>query len=83
MKKIAEPRIPRAPGAIPVISHARQFLGHPLGFVSSLPDHGDVVEVRFGPRRVSFVCDPELIQTVMLDDATFDRGGELFDRSVR
>ncbi|WP_238846767.1 cytochrome P450 [Nocardia arthritidis] len=76
----ARATIPQAPGALPIIGHARQFLSAPLRFVSELPRYGDVVRMRLGPSRVDFVCDPALTNTVLRDDATFDRGGVLFDR---
>ncbi|NQE93643.1 cytochrome P450 [Nocardia terpenica] len=80
MDTAGQDSIPRVPGAIPGLGHARRMLGDPSRFLSDLPAHGDVVEVRFGPAPVDFVCDPELVRTILLDDATFGRGGVLFDR---
>lgn len=72
--------LPMAPGALPALGHAFQLARDPLGFVSSLPAHGNLVRVRLGPERVVFVSDPDLTRTVLLDDRTFDKGGPLFDR---
>jgi pentalenene oxygenase len=53
----------------------------PLGFLRSLPAHGDMIRVRLGPLRAVMVCDPDLIAQVLLDDRTYDKGGVLFDRA--
>ncbi|GLF96807.1 cytochrome P450 [Streptomyces yaizuensis] len=69
-----------APGALPLLGHALRLLRDPLPFVSCLASHGDLVEIRLGPQRVYMVCHPELLQRVLTDDRTFDKGGPLFDR---
>ncbi|TQK50161.1 pentalenene oxygenase [Streptomyces sp. SLBN-118] len=68
-----------APGKIPVLGHAIALLRQPLEFLTSLPAHGDLVEVRLGPRRAFMVCRPELAQQVLLNPRTFDKGGPLFE----
>ncbi|CAM5520933.1 cytochrome P450 [Streptomyces aurantiogriseus] len=68
-----------APGRLPVLGHAVPLLRRPLRFLTSLPSHGDLVEVRLGPLRAYLVCRPELVQQVLLDPRTFDKGGPLFD----
>ncbi|MFJ6805714.1 cytochrome P450 [Streptomyces anulatus] len=68
------------PGAWPLLGHAVVLLRDPLGFLRSLPEHGDLVAVRLGRVRAVFVCSPELVQQVLRDDRTFDKGGPLFDR---
>ncbi|MGX1853051.1 cytochrome P450 [Streptomyces sp. NPDC055299] len=72
--------IPCVPGALPVVGHALALARRPLEFLSSLPAHGDLVEVKAGPLRVIVICDPALTRQVLLDDRTFDKGGPLFDR---
>ncbi|XXX81532.1 cytochrome P450 [Sorangium sp. So ce134] len=52
-----------------------------LGFLMSLPEHGDLVRVRLGPFPATLVCDPGLTRHVLRDDRTFDKGGPLFDRA--
>ncbi|EDY49640.1 pentalenene C13 hydroxylase [Streptomyces clavuligerus] len=79
---MAEPAFTRAaaPGALPVLGHALHVLRDPLTFVSFLPSHGDLVEIRLGPQRMHMVCHPDLLQQVLTDDRTFDKGGPLFER---
>jgi len=69
-----------APGALPLLGHLVPLLRDPLGFLASLPEHGDLVRVRFGPFPAIMVCDPGLTRHVLLEDQTFDKGGPLFDR---
>jgi cytochrome P450 len=70
----------RAPGALPLLGHTVPLLRDPLGFLSSLPAHGDLVHVHLGPVRTLAVCDPELTRQVLLDDRTFDKGGIFYDK---
>ncbi|MFG2291489.1 cytochrome P450 [Streptomyces sp. NPDC048595] len=72
--------IPRAPGALPLLGHAVPLLRDPLGFLRSLPQHGDLVAVRLGPHPAIAVCDPRLLHEVLVNDRTFDKGGPLYDR---
>ncbi|WP_441249342.1 cytochrome P450 [Kitasatospora sp. McL0602] len=53
------------PGALPVIGHARQLLGHRLAFLESLREYGDVVTIRVGPGRAYVVNDPALVREVL------------------
>jgi cytochrome P450 len=71
----------RAPGALPVLGHALPMLRDPLRFLRSLPCHGDLVEIRFGPLTALVVCDPELAHQVLLKDHIFDKGGPFFDQA--
>lgn len=72
--------IPKVPGAWPGVGHAVALWRDSLGFLSSLPSHGDVVEIRIGPHAIIMVCDASLTRQVLLDDRTFDKGGPIFDR---
>ncbi|MCP3819385.1 cytochrome P450 [Streptomyces sp. A3M-1-3] len=54
-----------------------------MGFLASVPDHGDLVQIRLGPLRAVMVCDPELVARVLTDDRTFDKAGGLFERDGR
>ncbi|WP_234444039.1 cytochrome P450 [Streptomyces sp. NRRL S-1868] len=69
-----------APGAVPLVGHVGALWRRPLGFLASLPAHGDILELRLGPRRAYVVCHPELIRKMLLSPRTFDRGG-LFDKA--
>jgi pentalenene oxygenase len=73
--------IPRAPGGLPLVGHGARLLRDPLGFLSSLPGHGDLVRVRIGPSRVIVICDPGLARKVLLNDRAFDKGGPLVSRA--
>ena len=68
-----------APGALPVLGHAIQLRRDPLRFLTSLPAHGDVVRIRLGPWPAYVVCRPDLVQRVLSDDRTFDKGGPFID----
>jgi len=56
------------------------LLRDPLSFLLSLPAQGDLMRIRIGPAAAVVVCTAELIQEVLRDDRTFDKGGLFFDR---
>ncbi|MFI8231684.1 cytochrome P450 [Streptomyces sp. NPDC085900] len=72
--------IAQAPGALPIVGHLLPLLRDPLGFLNTLPAHGDLVQIRLGPQRALVVCRPELVQEVLLQDRTFDKGGPIIER---
>ncbi|MBO8191314.1 hypothetical protein ITI46_06350 [Streptomyces oryzae] len=59
----------------PVIGHGWALLRHGLAFLESLPQHGNLVEVRLGPAWAYVPCRPELVWRMLTDDQTFDKGG--------
>ncbi|WP_406191049.1 cytochrome P450 [Streptomyces sp. NBC_01017] len=69
----------RAPGAIPLLGHTLALLRDPLGWIASLAQHGDLVEVQFGRARMYVPCHPELMHEMLLDNRTFDKGGPVFE----
>ncbi|WP_078947921.1 cytochrome P450 [Streptomyces griseus] len=69
-----------APGIFPFIGHGIALFRRPLAFLNSLPDHGDLVELRLGPLRAWMACHPELVHHLLMDTRTFDKGGPLYDR---
>ncbi|MGY4927899.1 cytochrome P450 [Streptomyces sp. 900105755] len=69
-----------APGIFPLLGHGIALYRRPLAFLNSLPAHGDLVEIRLGPRRAWMVCHPELAHEMLMDPHTFDKGGPLYDR---
>ncbi|GAB3644426.1 cytochrome P450 [Streptomyces sparsus] len=71
---------PLAPGALPLLGHALPLRRAPLEFLASLPARGDLVEVRLGPRPAYLACHPDLVQQVLRDSRTYDKGGPLFDK---
>ncbi|MEU7143462.1 cytochrome P450 [Nocardia sp. NPDC046473] len=68
-----------APGRLPLLGHLVPLLRDPLGFMASLPAHGDLVEIGLGPITAVVVCDPDLTQRMLRLDSVFDKGGPLFD----
>ena len=71
--------IPVAPGSRPLLGHLVPVLRSPLAFFAALPESGDVVEIRLGPRKAYVVCSPDLTDQVLRDDRTFDKGGPLIE----
>ncbi|MFC5722273.1 cytochrome P450 [Streptomyces gamaensis] len=80
MRPSAVTPVPLAQGSLPVLGHGLSLLRDPLGFVSALPAHGDLVRIRVGSREVVVVCHPALTRHVLLDDRVYDKGGPMFDR---
>lgn len=72
--------IPTAPGARPVLGHLLPFLKQPFAFLAQLPEHGDAVRIRLGPKSAVVICDPGLTRKVLVDDRTFDKGGLFLER---
>lgn len=70
-----------APGALPLLGHTLSLLSDPLSFLTSLPEHGDLVRIRIGPLQAMVVCTPELARQVLLNDRIFDKVGPIFDRA--
>jgi cytochrome P450 len=73
-------RYGRAPGAWPGLGHVPALLHQPLRLLGSLPAHGDLVEIRLGPRPVLVLCHPDLARQVLADFRTFDRVGPVYRR---
>ncbi|KIZ16989.1 cytochrome P450 [Streptomyces natalensis] len=74
---------PVAPGRIPVVGHLVSLGRRPLEFLTSLPAHGDLVEIRLGTVRVLVVCHPDLMHQVLRDGKLFDKGGAFFEQMRR
>ena len=73
-------RAGRAPGAWPGLGHVPALLRDPLRLLDSLPEYGDLVELRFGRRPAFVLCHPDLARQVLTDFRTYDRVGPVFDR---
>jgi cytochrome P450 len=74
------PRFGRAPGAWPLLGHMVALQRRPLALLDSLPAHGDLVEIRLGPRPAYVVCHPGLARQVLTDFRLFDRTGLVYAR---
>ncbi|MFE3989286.1 cytochrome P450 [Nocardia tengchongensis] len=72
--------IAAVPHRLPLLGHMVSLLRDPLGFLSSLPMHGDLVRVGLGPVTAVAVCDPALTQELLRRDRVFDKGGPLLER---
>ncbi|HUN33133.1 MAG TPA: cytochrome P450 [Trebonia sp.] len=73
----------RAPGSWPGLGHIPALMHHPLRLFESLPDHGDLVEVRLGRQPALVLCHPHLAREVLTDFRGFDRIGPHYDRLRR
>jgi cytochrome P450 len=80
MRADADLRFGRAPGAWPFLGHAVALLRRPLPLLDSLPAHGDLVEIRLGPRPAFVLCHPDLARRVLTDFRGFDRAGRGYER---
>ncbi|MET8685677.1 cytochrome P450 [Streptomyces sp. NPDC004732] len=69
---------PLVRGGAPLLGHAWNLVRDPLGFLSALRDHGDLVRIRLGPRTAYVVCDPELVGA-LLKNPEYVVGGPLWD----
>jgi len=69
-----------APGGLPLLGHAIPLRRTPLDFLAALPAHGDLIEIRLGPRRAYLACHPDLVQQVLQQARVFDKGGPLFEK---
>src|SRR5690348_9806307 len=70
----------RAPGAWPFLGHVVALQRRPLALLDSLPAHGDLVQIRLGPRPAYVVCHPGLARQVLTDLRGFDRTGLAYER---
>ncbi|WP_407659521.1 cytochrome P450 [Lipingzhangella rawalii] len=81
MSKPTTRQPPLVPDALPVLGHAAQILRDPLGFLTSLPNYGDLVRIKIGRQQAYVVCHPDLLAEVLLDDRSFDKGGPLIEKA--
>ncbi|QHC27042.1 cytochrome P450 [Streptomyces sp. GS7] len=72
--------IPTAQGAVPFLGHLLSLVRDPLGFLTGLPEQGEIMRVRLGPAQAVMVCDAALTRQLLLQDSLFDKGGPLFER---
>ncbi|GAB3970805.1 cytochrome P450 [Streptomyces sparsus] len=61
-------------------SHTLKMRRNPLSYLTSLPDHGDLVQIRAGGWKAYVLCHSDLTQQVLLGDRTFGKGGPVFDK---
>jgi cytochrome P450 len=69
-----------APGRVPGLGHALALMRGPLGFLTSLRAHGDLVRVDLGPMPSLFVTSPPLIHTLLTDRKDLLDKGRFYDK---
>jgi cytochrome P450 len=69
-----------APRALPIVGHGLKLRGQLLEFLESLPRHGDIVRIMLGTQPAYVVCHPDLVQQVLVDDRTYEKGGPQFEK---
>ncbi|UYQ60289.1 cytochrome P450 [Streptomyces peucetius] len=72
--------IPRAPGTVPLLGHALALWRDPLGFLTSLRQHGDIVRVDLGTMPMYVLTSPRLVHEVLVGQARSFEKGRFFDR---
>ncbi|GLF93340.1 cytochrome P450 [Streptomyces yaizuensis] len=80
MASVGLDRIPVAPGALPLIGHTLRLGRDPLGFLRSLRQTGELVQVRVGTLPVCFATSAALIHEITVERARSFEKGRLYDR---
>jgi cytochrome P450 len=80
--RIAEQKkIPTARGRLPILGHALPLYRDPLGFISSLSAHGELVKIYIGTLPAYVPTTPALVRELLVaDDRTLDKG-RLLDKT--
>ncbi|MFF4410819.1 cytochrome P450 [Streptomyces sp. NPDC001404] len=73
-------RVTTAAGLMPFFGHLLQLRKGLLHFMESLPAQGDLVQIQFGPWKAHVVCDSALVDQMLRNDRTFDKGGPMFEK---
>jgi epi-isozizaene 5-monooxygenase / beta-farnesene synthase len=69
---------PVAGGGLPLLGHGWKLVRDPLAFMAGLREHGDVVQLRLGPKTVYAVTAPDLTGALALS-ADFKIDGPLWE----
>jgi pentalenene oxygenase len=69
-----------APSALPLVGHGLKLRSRLLEFLESLPRHGDVVKIMLGTQPAYVVCHPDLVQKILVDDRTYEKGGPQIEK---
>ncbi|MFJ8077103.1 cytochrome P450 [Streptomyces sp. NPDC096176] len=72
--------VPRAPGAVPLLGHAWGLWRDPLGFLTSLRRHGDIVRVDLGTMPMYVVTSAKLVHEILVGQVRSFEKGRFFDR---
>lgn len=71
---------PIAPGRLPLIGHALPLMRDRLAFLQDLRSHGPIVRITIGPKEVTVVNAPALIQEMLTAQADHFSKGLLFEK---
>lgn len=77
----ATPHVPPyAPGRVPLIGHAVPLLRNRLAFLQSLRKHGPIVRISVGPKAVTVINSPNLLQEMLTTQSRYFSKGLLFEK---
>lgn len=77
----ATPHVPPyAPGRVPLIGHAVPLLRNRLAFLQSLRKHGPIVRISVGPKAVTVINSPNLLQEMLTTQSKYFSKGLLFEK---
>lgn len=71
---------PTAPGGLPLLGHLLPLLRDRLGYLQSLPAHGEVVQIRVGTHPVWVVTSPRIVREILAVQPDSFTKGTLFDK---
>lgn len=79
----SRPRVPEAPGALPLLGHALRLVRDPLPWLRDCGRRrAPVLRLRLGRRPAYLVCHPHLVHDMLVARANeFDKGGPIIDRA--
>lgn len=73
-------RLGSAPGGLPFLGNTLQIFKDPLNYLPALRHQGDLVRVRLGGEIAYMACTHDVVQEVLHNPRTFDKGGEFIDK---
>ncbi|WP_052489403.1 cytochrome P450 [Streptomyces sp. 150FB] len=73
--------VAQAPGGLPLLGHLLPMRRRPLEFLTSLQYEGDLVRLNMKGQPLYMACHPELIDQMLKDPRTFDRGGPFYEKT--
>ncbi len=64
------PQTPPMPKGLPFLGHVLDFAKDPPGYLTQITEsHGEIVNMRFGPRNMTLITRPDLVALVLRDMA--------------
>ncbi|MFE7444045.1 cytochrome P450 [Streptomyces chartreusis] len=74
------PLPPYAPGRVPLIGHAAPLVKDRLAFLQGLREHGPIVRITIGPKTVTVINSPALLQEMLTTKSNHFSKGLLFEK---